>query len=63
MGTNDNERGRAMLAEARCLAKAGQASKAIEVYKEIQRLPVVDQDLLNTAGVGQGELSASSPTP
>ncbi len=63
LGKSDNERGRVMLAEARCLAKAGQSPKAIAVYKEIQRLPVVDQDILTTAGVGLGELSASSPTP
>ena len=61
LGVNDNERGRAMLAEARSLGKAGQTQKAIEVYKEIQRLPVVDQDMLRAAGVGMGELSASAP--
>lgn len=63
LGTSDNERGRAMLAQARCLGKAGQAQKAIDVYKEIQRLPFVDMSILNLAGVGLGELSASSPTP
>ncbi|TMQ55009.1 MAG: tetratricopeptide repeat protein [Candidatus Eisenbacteria bacterium] len=63
LGENDNQRGRAMLAEARSLAKAGQTQKAIAVYKEVQRLPVVDQTLINTAGVGIGELSASSPGP
>ena len=63
LGTNDDERGRAMIAEARCLAKAGQTQKAISVYKEVLRLPVVGQDLLNAAGVGLGELSASTSTP
>ncbi|HEY2923551.1 MAG TPA: tetratricopeptide repeat protein [Candidatus Eisenbacteria bacterium] len=63
LGTSDNERGRAMLAQARCLGKAGQSQKAVAVYKEIQRLPVVDQDILNAAGVGLGELSASTSTP
>ncbi|TMQ53233.1 MAG: tetratricopeptide repeat protein [Candidatus Eisenbacteria bacterium] len=61
LGLNDTERGRAMLAEARCLGKAGQTQKAIEVYKEIQRLPVVDRGVYSEAGVGMGELSASAP--
>jgi pentatricopeptide repeat protein len=63
LATSDNERGRTMLAQARCLAKAGQSEKAISVYKEIQRLPVVDLQILNSAGVGLGELSGSAPTP
>jgi tetratricopeptide (TPR) repeat protein len=62
LGGTDNERGRAMIAQARCLAKAGQTPKAIEVYMAIQRLPVVDQSIINEAGVGMGELSASTPT-
>lgn len=63
LGTNDNERGRAMLSQARCLANAGQKAKAISVYQAVQRLPVVDQELVTAAGVGMGELSASTPTP
>ncbi len=63
IGTTDNERGRALMAEARCLSKAGQTKKAIEVYKEVQRLPVVDVDILNAAGEGMGELQASTPSP
>lgn len=63
LGTNDNERGRAMLAQARCLANAGQKEKAIAVYQAIQRLPVVDQNIIATAGVSMGELTASTPTP
>ena len=62
LGATDNERGRAMLAQARCLGKAGQTQKAIAVYQAIQRLPVVEQDIINAAGVGMGELSASTPT-
>ena len=62
LGVTDNERGRAMIAQARCLGKAGQTQKAIEVYTAIQRLPVVDPSIINEAGVGQGELSASTPT-
>ncbi len=62
LGANDNQRGRAMLAQARCLAKAGQSKKAVEVYQAVQRLPVVDSDIWNAAGVGMGELS-SGTTP
>jgi Flp pilus assembly protein TadD len=58
--TTDNDRGRAMLAEARCLAKAGQGPKAIAVYQSVQRLPVVDSDIWNAAGVGMGELSTGA---
>ncbi len=63
MGKNDNQRGRGMLDQARCLAKAGQTQRAVQVYKQVQRLGVVDQALINAAGVGMGELSASSPGP
>jgi tetratricopeptide (TPR) repeat protein len=59
---NDNERGRAMIAQARCLAKAGQTQKAVAVYKDVQKLPVVAQDLYNAAGIGIGELTASNPS-
>ncbi len=63
LGTNDNERGRMMLAQARCLAKAGQVQNAVAVYQAVQRLPVADTDILNSAGVGMGELSTGSTTP
>lgn len=63
LGSTDNERGRMMLAQARCLAKAGQTQKAVAVYQAIQRLPVVDTDIWNSAGVGMGELSPGTPTP
>ena len=63
LGKTDTQKGRAMLGQARSLAKAGQTQKAIEVYKAVQHLPVVDQTLINTAGVGMGELSASGQTP
>ena len=62
LGINDNERGRAMLSQARCLANAGQKEKAIAVYQAIQRLPVVDQNIIATAGVNMGELTASTPS-
>ncbi len=61
--TTDNERGRAMIAQGRCLAKAGQSQKAIAVYQSVQRLPIVDADIWNAAGVGMGELSAGTAAP
>ena len=60
LASTDNDRGRAMLAQARCDAKAGQTQKAVEVYKAILLLPVVDQDILNSAGVGLGEMQAAA---
>ena len=63
MQTTDDDRGRTMLAEARCLAKAGQSPKAISVYQSVQRLPVVDADIWNAAGVGMGELATGTATP
>ncbi|MBI4365129.1 MAG: tetratricopeptide repeat protein [Candidatus Latescibacteria bacterium] len=62
LATTDGERGRTMLAQARCFGRAGQTQKAIEVYKAIQRLPDAEQDLLNAAGVGLGEMQATTPT-
>jgi tetratricopeptide (TPR) repeat protein len=63
LGANDNEKARAMLAQARCLSKAGQTQKAIAVYTAVQRLPVVDMEYYNAAGLGLGELSAGTATP
>jgi tetratricopeptide (TPR) repeat protein len=63
LGTTDNQRARAMLSQARCLAKAGQSQKAIAVYTQVQRLPTVDTEYYNTAGFGLGELSAGTATP
>jgi tetratricopeptide (TPR) repeat protein len=63
LGTTDNQRARAMLAEARCLAKAGQSQKAIALYTQVQRLPVVDIEYYNAAGFGLGELSTGTATP
>jgi len=63
LGANDNERGHALLGAARCLAKAGQAQKAVAVYTQVQHLPVVDTDIWNAAGVGLGELTSGTATP
>jgi Flp pilus assembly protein TadD len=63
LGANDNERGRTMLAEGRCFAKAGQSKKAADVFTQVQRLPVVDTDIWNAAGVGLGEIAAGTAAP
>src|SRR5439155_492169 len=59
----DNERGRAMLAQARSLLRAGQTAKASDVYHAILNLPSVEQQILDSANVHLGELSATQQTP
>jgi TolA-binding protein len=59
----DNERGRAMLGQARSLLRAGQTPKAAEVYHAILNLPSVEQQILDAANVHLGELSAAQQTP
>ena len=54
----DNLRGRAMLGQARCLARAGQTPKAVEIYKKIALLPQAEATITNAADVRLGELAA-----
>jgi predicted negative regulator of RcsB-dependent stress response len=61
--TTDNLRGRAMLGQARCLARAGQTSKAVDVYKKIALLPQAEVTITNAANVRLGELQAAPTTP
>jgi hypothetical protein len=56
----DNVRGRAMLSQARCLARAGQTSKGIEVYRAILVLPMAEEAILNAAGVRLSELETAT---
>jgi len=58
----DNERGRAMLGEARSYMRAGQTDKAIETYNAVARLPLAEQPILDAANVRLGELKAK-PAP
>lgn len=60
MSGSDNERGRAMLAEARCFMRASQNAKAIEVYRSALKLPQAEQPILDAANVRLGELGAAS---
>ena len=61
--TTDNERGRAMLAQARSLLRAGQTAKATDLYRSISNLPSAEQQILDAANVHLGEISATQPTP
>jgi TolA-binding protein len=59
----DNERGRAMLAQARSLLRAGQTAKASELYRAVTILPSAEQQILDAANVHLGEISATQQTP
>jgi len=61
--SSDNERGRAMLAQARSLLKAGQTPKATEVYRAVTALPSAEQQIMDAANVHLGELAATQQTP
>jgi TolA-binding protein len=58
-----NERGRAMLAQARCLLRAGQTVKAVETYKATIALPGVEPSILNVANGKLGEIQATPQAP
>jgi tetratricopeptide (TPR) repeat protein len=58
----DNERGRAMLGEARSYMRAGQTAKAIEIYQAIVALPLAEQPIHDAANARLGELQGV-PTP
>jgi tetratricopeptide (TPR) repeat protein len=58
---NDNERARAMHAQARSLVRASQVPKAVEVYTAIVRLPEAEQSLRDAAEAKLGELQAGQP--
>jgi len=57
---SDNDRGRALLSEARCLLAAGQTAKGAEVLRAIIALPDAELPLTNAAKVRLGELQAAS---
>ena len=60
MSGTDNERGRAMLAQARCYMRAGQNAKAIEIYKATLKLPQAEQPILDAANVRLGLMGVAS---
>jgi TolA-binding protein len=55
---SDNERGRAMLGQARSYLRAGQTDAAVKIYREIVRLPLAEQPIQDAANVRLGELQA-----
>ncbi|HEY7728847.1 MAG TPA: tetratricopeptide repeat protein [Candidatus Eisenbacteria bacterium] len=60
-GATDNERGRAMSAQARCLLAAGQRGKATEMLRAVLALPAVEQAVAQPARERLGELEATRP--
>jgi len=60
VAANDTDRGRVMLAQARCYSRAGQSQKAIEIYTAVTHLAITDQTVRSSAEVAIGELSATS---
>jgi tetratricopeptide (TPR) repeat protein len=58
---NDNERARALVAQARSLVRASQVPKAIEVYTAVVRLPNAEQSIQDAAKAKLGELQAGAP--
>ena len=56
---SDNEKGRAMLAQARCLLAAGQRAKALEVIRAVIALPSADLTVTDPARERLGELEAT----
>lgn len=54
-----NDRGRAMLSQARCLLRGGQNPKAIEMYKATAALPGLDMLTRDAARLHLGELEAA----
>lgn len=63
VGTSDNQRGRAMLSEARALVRAGQTDKAIEIYKKVAALAEAEDPVRDAANARLGELQIERTTP
>ncbi|HYJ32498.1 MAG TPA: tetratricopeptide repeat protein [Candidatus Binatia bacterium] len=59
--TSDNDRGRAMLSEARSLMRAGQTRKAVEIYQKTATLPGAEVPIKDAANTHLGELSVTAP--
>jgi tetratricopeptide (TPR) repeat protein len=57
----DNERGRALLAQARSLGRAGQSRKAIEIYQTISAMSGAEIPIRDAANMHLGELSVTTP--
>src|SRR5690349_6565582 len=55
----ENEKGRALLAQARCYLGAGQNAKAIETYHAALALTLAEQPIHDAANARLGELQAA----
>ena len=55
---SDNDRGGAMLAQARCLLAAGQGARAADLLRQILALPGVDATVTDPAKARLGEIQA-----
>ena len=62
LSKTDNEKGRAMLMQARGLARAGQNQKAIEVYTQIAAMTGAEIPIRDAANMHLGELSVTTHT-
>ena len=57
-----NERGRAMLSQARCMLRAGQTAQASDLYKAIVALPGAETPIVDAANVQLGGIQAAAPS-
>ena len=55
----ENEKGRALLAQARCYLRAGQNAKAIETYNAAIALPLAEQPIHDAAKAHLGEIQGA----
>lgn len=58
-----NERGRAMLAQARCLLGSGQPAQAVGVYKAVATMPGAEASVTEAATVRLAEIQATPQAP
>ena len=58
-----NDRGRAMLAQARCLLGSGQSAQAVSVYKTVSTMPGAEASVTEAATVRLAEIQATPQAP
>lgn len=63
LGDSDNQRGRAMLSQARSLTRAGQVDRAIAVYRKTLELPTAEIPIRDAANMHLGELQVEQQNP
>lgn len=60
LAPTDNERGRALLGQARCYMRGGQTAKAIETYRAAVAVPLAEQPIHDAANARLGELQGDA---